>query len=102
MSQHHVVLQRVAEQVISQLFVSTMFSPSYPLDAVKLAPNGVSYLACKGSPPATAVVHTSVWSFAAHARAVLATAPTSPEALLHTELHHGRHRLIEFAASEQV
>ena len=81
------LIAKLVDQVMASLITPNMFSPSYPLDAVRLAANNITYVPTKGDPGPNVLVHASVWALVTHARAVLATGDTSIEALLDLKGH---------------
>ena len=99
---HSQPVLNMATQVLAQLLTPAMFSTAYPLDAVKLAPNGATFHACGSDVDAPALVHASVRALAAHARAVMATGATSLEALLAVAVPVERHALMDASLSVQV
>jgi hypothetical protein len=88
--------------VLQNLVVSSMFTPSYPLRAVTLAPNGMYQEIVTGEGEPQSMVHATVTSLVVHAHAVMATGSTTLANLTGEVLPAADHMLHQAGTSSQV
>jgi hypothetical protein len=89
-------------QVLHQLLVSNMFTPSYPLHSVIITPSGSYKDNAYGDLDPHPVLHTSVRSIMTHAVAVMGTGSVTLRGLLGLQEVKTRHLLQREHASMKV